>query len=560
MGFFSSLARPFQRALRSDSRQLGAGGSGKAQRQDGWGNIITGLAGFRDKRMGGFNTIDLITDIQARDMWRGDDIAKRVIELLPREAMRKAYVIKAENKAQSEAIHAAAESLDVDGTVRKADMYERAYGGSAIFPVMEGALGDLKTPLSEDNITKILALHVLEPRELYPVKWYADLMSPKFGKPEVYRCIPLFAGGIMSAPMLEIHESRLVIFPGVRVTRLPQAGTLLGWGDNALTVMAGVLRDFGLSWGTASALLQDFSQAVLQIEGLDQIAVNDQGAVAKARLEQIMLVRSFMNAIVIDAKDKFERKQTPMNGLSELLQQFATRLAAAADMPVTLLMGMAPAGLNATGESDRAFWFDRVSAHQHYLTPIVQALLRMVMLATEGPTDGIIPEQWSIEWKPLSQPTEKEVAETRYIVAQTDDLNIGNGIYSGEDAARSHYGGDTYSPEIVIDWEARAAQLELEAEQDALALQASLMKPDPIAPGGEPDGDEPVEPDGDEPKPAAAKAKPGAPSPPAAAMAAKAQASAARAAAAKAGAAKTAGAKPTTPPQERTVREPKPKE
>src|SRR5215469_2809140 len=63
-------------------------------RNDGWANVVTGLLSSRDKRMGGFNVIDLVTDIQGRDLWRGDDIAKRVIEVLPREAMRRGYQIK----------------------------------------------------------------------------------------------------------------------------------------------------------------------------------------------------------------------------------------------------------------------------------------------------------------------------------------------------------------------------------------------------------------------------------------------------------------------------------
>jgi phage-related protein (TIGR01555 family) len=477
----AALAAPFRRSSRADSADS-APARARGRRADGWGNVITGLGGFKDKRLGGYNTVDIVVDIQARDMWRGDDIAKRVIEMLPMDSMRRGYVIKTKEKEISEAIAGAAEDLRFDSAVRKADMYERAYGGSAIFPIIHGATGDLGKPLNEDAITKVLAFHVLEPRELYPVRWYGDLLSPKFGMPETYRCIPLFSGGAMATPIVEIHESRLIIFPGIRVTRLPQAGALLGWGDNVLTAMSGVLRDFGLAWGTAAALLQDFSQAVMQIEGLDQIAVNDQGNVAQARLQQIMMLRSFMNAVVIDTKDKFSRQQTPMNGLADLLQQFATRLAAAAGMPVTKLMGMSPAGLNATGESDTIGWDDSVSGHQAYLTPMVEHGIRLITKSSEGPTDGEEPDQWSIEWRPLRSPTEKDIALTRLSIAQADDLNIKNQIYSGEDAARSHYGGDTYSYDIVIDWKEREAQQKAIEDADAQAAQLALMPGAPGAP------------------------------------------------------------------------------
>lgn len=487
------MASPFaaiKRFFRGDQRDQLALPDAPQTRQDGYANIVTGLSTAKDKRMAAFSHLEVVSDIDGRQLWRSDDMAKRVVEMLPREAMRRGYEIKAQDKETSEKIAAAAADLDLDGNVRRAAEYERAYGGAALLPVLDGPIGDWKLPLDRDRVNEVLAFHVLEPRELFPQNWYANLTDPKFGMPSTYRCIPMFAGGMMApqtTTMVEIHESRLVIFPGIRVTRLPQPGTLLGWGDNVLTVMNNILRDFGQSWGMAANLLQSFGQAILQIEGLDQIAINDQGNVARDRLAQINLISSFMNAIVIDTKDKYSRIQTPMTGLPELLREMATRLAAAADMPVTLLMGMSPAGLNATGESDRDFWFDRVYGLQHRLTPIVTDMLDLIVRSKDGPTGGVEPDMWSIEWKPLDSPTEKEVADTRYVIAQTDDLNIKNQIYSGEDAAHSHYGGDTYSPDIVIDWDARVAQRKAEEDEEARAAAAALTNPNPTAglpPGG----------------------------------------------------------------------------
>jgi hypothetical protein len=110
---------------------------------------------------------------------------------------------------------------------------------------------------------------------------------------------------------------------------------------------------------------------------------------------------------------------------------------------------------------------------------MAEQLLRLLMLSSEGPTDGKEPDSWSIEWKPLTSPTEKDIADARYVIAQADDLNIKNGIYSGEDAAKSHYGGDTYSADITIDWAAREAQQKAAKDAQALALQRMLTAPPP---------------------------------------------------------------------------------
>lgn len=474
-------------------------------RQDSWANVVTGLLTRRDKRIGGIHVVDLVTDIQARDMWRGDDISKRVIEVLPREAMRRGYTLKVAgdagetDKDQSEAITTACEELGVDQAIVKATQYERAYGGAAIFPVMEGALGDLGTPLDASaTILKIKALHILEPRELYPVQWYSDINDPKFGRPSIYRCIPLFAGGVMGTPMTYIHESRLIVLRGIQVTRLPQPGTLLGWGDNVLTAMYRVLNDYGQTWGTVASLLQDFAQAVLQIEGLDRLKESERGRAAQLTLERIDTLRSAFRAVVLDKKDSFTRVQTPLTNLSDILDRFATRLAAAADMPITLLMGMSPAGLNATGESDRAFFYDRVSALQHYITPFTERLIRFVMMSVDGPCGGIEPDVWSIEWKPLWAPTDDEIAKTRYTNAQADALGMQWGWLTA-DEVRGRWKGDTYG-DIVLNQDAWDAQQQALATPESLtpedqaALGLGNVNPEDVATSGAPNTETGVEP------------------------------------------------------------------
>lgn len=452
-------------------------------RNDGWRNVITGLMTSRDKRSGAFQTFEPVTDLEAREWWLGDDMVKKIIETPPRECMRRGYTIKTSKKEISEAIAGAAEELRFDQKCMEAMMMRRAYGGSALFPVMNDASGDLSDPLDEKRIGQIQAVHLFEPRELQPCEWYNNLTDKKFGTPSVYRFVPVLAGGMPPPQSLtEVHESRLIIFQGIKVSRLHQPGNRVGWGDGVLTAMRDTLRDFGLVWGGAAALLQDFAQAVLKINGLGDMMATKQDNVARDRLAQIDLLRSIMRAIVIDKEDDFERKPTPLSGLPEMLDRFALRLAAAADMPVTLLMGQSPSGMNATGESDRQFFYDRINGMQHDVEPQVEQFLRLLQLSQDGPTDGVEEDVWSIEWNPLWSPTEKEVAETRLLVAQADHIWITDSVVSEDDAAESHFGGDTFSADITIDWAARAKQKKLDDQNQK--LNAAAMQAMGRAPGG----------------------------------------------------------------------------
>jgi hypothetical protein len=100
------------------------------------------------------------------------------------------------------------------------------------------------------------------------------------------------------------------------------------------------------------------------------------------------------------------------------------------------------------------------------------------MAQKDGPTKGKVPDNWSIGWHPMRSPSAKEDAETKWLIAQADDKNISNQVYTAEEAANSHYGGDTFRPDIVLDKDARAAMKAI----DPLANPAAPPEPEPPEP------------------------------------------------------------------------------
>jgi len=452
----------------------------KAERQDGWVNLLTGLGSTRDKRYNAEFTADQVDDGTAREYWRGNDIAARIIEVPPQEMLRAGWDLRIQTEDDdtvgqtadlAEEVQGATEDLQLDETLERALQYERAYGGSAIFPIINDGNEDLQEPFDLEGLISLSHFLVLEPRELVPVTWYDDITKPKYGDPEVYRLTPVTQGVIAPANVL-IHESRLLVFPGVRVSRSQVANGRQGWGDSVLTRVNTVLRDFGVAWESVAAILQDFSQAVYKIIGLANMLASDDKKTFQNRMAAMDLSRSVMRAIVLDTEEDFERKPTPLTGIPETLDKFATRLAAAADMPVTLLMGVSPAGLNATGESDRAFFYDRISRLQRTkLRPRLEQVLKMIfqarMLGPEGkPGIGTSePPVWSVQWKPLWEPSEKEVIETRKMQADADGVYLDRGVLLPEEVAISRFGGDEYSAKTQIDIETRKKVLELGLKQ-----------------------------------------------------------------------------------------------
>lgn len=450
--------------------------SGKRKRRaDAWHNPVTGLGTSRDKRTAGGVLLQIISDGEARDLWRGNDIAGRVVECAVNDALRGGFCLKVStggdsDKETAEQIMSVLEGMTgpthvgngAVAVLRKARQYRRAYGGAAIFPVLNDSSGSLAEPLDEKRISNVSHLMLFEPRELQPMSWYSDATDPKFGQVETWQLMPLATGnGTVPLGYVQIHETRLIMCQGKRVTAEDVSGARQGWGDSVFTTVLAAINDFEQAYGNAGALIQDFAQAVFKMKGL-ATTTGVGGAVVMEKLELMNFMRSIMRAVVIDSEDEFTRETTPIGGVSELLDRFGYRMAAAAEMPVTKLLGMSPGGLNATGDSDADNWDRTVACEQDDMTPMVERLVQLVMLSSEGPTRGKEPEVWSVEWKPLRLPSASEDADTKLKIAQRDEIYYNMGVASEDEIARSHFGGDTFSPDLALDWETRDAQAEID--------------------------------------------------------------------------------------------------
>lgn len=447
-------------------------------KRDGWINDATGHGTARDRRTLTRYGVDIVTDLEALNLWRSQFLAARIIEALPKKALSRGWTLKLDDKERAEAVTAQAEALGLAKAFVKAWMFERAYGGAAIFPVMSGALGAVSEPLEEGAIASVDALHVFEPQELQPVDYYKDLNRPEFGTPETYRLIPLAGGrgGYLGSQI--IHASRLIVFPGTRVSRQTQPGQREGWGDSCLCRPKEVLDDFGLAWGSAATLVHEHGKGTLAMDGFaDMMQQADGLEVFDRHMEAQQMAWNTLRMMVVDGKSTYTRSTGTLGGLSEVLNEFKSLMSAAAGQPVSLLFGVGQTGLR-TGDADLDAWFDTVEADRTDHLPLFERLVRFQLLATAGPMSGVEPDVWSVEFPPLRSPSEKEIADTRKTDMERAKLAIDSGVASADDVAESFYGGDTYSGDIVVDWNRRKAQAAVdeeraaELEQDQAALEA----------------------------------------------------------------------------------------
>lgn len=401
-----------------------------------------------------------------------------------------------DGKNLSEDISKHFEDLNVTPLIKEAWCYARAANGGALLIGANDYTTDLRQPLDLRKVRSLDYLTPIEARELIPIYYYNNPRQPggKFGLPAVYQLVPFNVGApppgeAQPESVIQIHESRLLVFDGVRVSRR-NWGSTTGWGDNIFTRIGRALTQWDASAQGAAALMADFAQAVYKVKGLADLLGKNKNALLD-KMVQVDLMRSILRAMILDADgEDFERKATPMTGFSDTMDRQASNLSAAAGQPLSLIFGQAPAGLNATGDSDIRWFYDQVASEQHQTMAPQLMKLVAIELAARGQDPSTI--NHSIRFKPLWQPTDQETAQARLAQAQTDQIYIVNDVVAPEEIALSRFGGDQYSYETRVDFDARAAMMAPVAPTVDAKPQPDPIPADPNAPAvdsaeGQPD-------------------------------------------------------------------------
>ena len=148
------------------------------------------------------------------------------------------------------------------------------------------------------------------------------------------------------------------------------------------------------------------------------------------------------------------------------LDRFMMRLSSTARVPVTVLFGRSPAGMNATGQSDLDNFYNEIKASQRsQLRPRLTRLIRLLMLSRKGPTNGKDVDSWEVKFNPLEQQSPLEEAQEYNERATADSTYVRDGVLLPEEVAQSRFTEVGYSRQINIDEDLRRKE---ETESDAI--------------------------------------------------------------------------------------------
>ena len=469
---------------------------------DGFVNVATGLGvAAKDKKEQAVLSLDLMSYGALEILYRVHAMAARIVNLPAEDMFREGFepTVKDDEEAEDE-LSELCEGLGVEAAMVTALKWKRAFGGSAILIGANDGQADLSKPLNEEAIKSIDYLNVFDAFEARPIEFETNPTKAGFAEPTMFQLNPHVVGASV-APLQRVHASRFLVFQGELANRrqrvISAPGVVNGWGDSIFQRIARSVRDYEQSWSGVNSLMADYSQAVYKIQGLAAALLSDKDRTIKRRFQMINLGRSIIQATILDKDgEDFERKTTALTGVAEVQRENMNKVAAEAGIPVTVLFGISPGGLNSTGESDLTIWYDMVVAMQRKeANPPLKRLLKLMLLSKDGPTSGKLPEKFGVKFPSLEQQSPKEQAETRKIIAETDQAYLNMGAASAEDIVSSHFSGKEFNPELDIDLEAleereaQAADLrEVENETTKANLQehGQAVPPKPAPMPGKP--------------------------------------------------------------------------
>ena len=415
-------------------------------------------------------------------MYTENWIAKKGINLVAQDMTRKWVKFDSDKLSPEEIkqIKREEKRLQLRIETTNALRWSRLYGGSVIMPILNGAMGEnLMEPLdiSKVKIGDLESLNVIEARYIFPttmVEW--DPTSPAYLMPQYYT--------LAGANSTYVHHSRVIRFEGDPLPK-KEKQTHRYWGQSVLESARRTLVEAFTSSGLISSMLNEANIDVISIENLAGLLsmggneFNSPSNNLQERFQTFSRLKSMFNISLIDSKETYGNRQINFSNLDKIMEMFYINAAGAFNMPVTKLLGVSPAGLNATGEHDLRNYYDWISAEQE--NTLEDPLTILYQLISQN-LWGSVKEDLEFEFVSLWQEDPTEEATRQKTQADTDQIYYDMGILAAWKIAEELKKRGTYqfSQEEIA--ELKAEEEEANAEIGNKFLNKAELPPDETTP------------------------------------------------------------------------------
>lgn len=285
---------------------------------------------------------------------------------------------------------------------------------------------EMRTPLSRNRqkipMGAIKRLVPVEPMWSYPGRYNAiNPLLPDFYQPTTW--------WVQST---EVHHTRLLTFisrPVADILKPAYAFSGLSLSQLSLPAINNWLR----ARQSVSDLIHSFSVPVLKTSLMPHLgdSIDGEDSELAKRITLFNALRDNRATMVLDKDmEDFSNVSTPLGSLDKLQAQAVEQIAFVPAMPLVVMLGTSPAGLNPSADGEIQVWHELIRALQESVfDPQIQVLMEAVMLSEFGEIDPDI--GWV--WNPLKDMDETQLATIRKTNAETFAIYVDSGVLAPEE-------------------------------------------------------------------------------------------------------------------------------
>lgn len=289
--------------------------------------------------------------------------------------------------------------LNATKVIQTATKWTRLEGAAAILVVSDD--NRLDKPLDTSNIGEIIGLKPYALSQIHREQpTYARAEDPlKEGHPKWYTLRDDYSE-------ILVHESRLIkltggnMLEGLREVPWQGASVVTGTYDKINTYYCAM--DYILS------VLRRKQQGVYGMKGLSEALRAKLDDLVRDRIRLMDQARGITRTIAIDSEDTYKIEDLSVSGLNLVVQEFQVSVSASCGIPVTLLFGRTPGGVNSSATSELSA-LDGLAGdiRKNIMGP---AFYEIMLLISKQKSVSVVFDDHRVVWNSLSRPTETDLS------------------------------------------------------------------------------------------------------------------------------------------------------
>ena len=236
------------------------------------------------------------------------------------------------------------------------------------------------------------------------------------------------------------------------------------------------IKNMSIATETVGKMLREFTFKIVKSDSL----MGESPVKFRQDKEEMSQSLNTEATAFINSEDDIVKLSTPTNGINTLLDFAWQDLAAASNIPKSVLTGE-QAGTLAGASQDIANYYDTVKAMQEQeLKPEIEKIVKLLFWAQDVGGGSVDPDSidWHIEFNPLWTPDDKTMAQTNLINTQAAVARVGAGMQAPDEAMASLNGMSNNQIQPAQNMAVDSADAEKEFESQFTPEQVEQYKKD----------------------------------------------------------------------------------